>query len=70
MSQIGDRIRAKRLDYGMSQAELARRSKLSTTAMNDIEKGKTADPGFSVVQRIASTLGVSLDQLGKEEPHA
>jgi transcriptional regulator with XRE-family HTH domain len=60
---IGERIRQARLHYGMSQAELARRIQRSTTAMNDIEGGRTEDPRWSVVVAIAHVLGVSLDQL-------
>jgi transcriptional regulator with XRE-family HTH domain len=71
-STIGTRIREERQRYGMSQAELARRIKISKTAMNDIEQGNTADPRVSHVVAIADTLRVSLDALlGREEmPHA
>ena len=66
MENIGCRIRLARQQYGMSQAELARRAGISKTAMNDIEGGRTHDPGFSVVAAIAQVIGVSLDQLSKE----
>jgi transcriptional regulator with XRE-family HTH domain len=49
--------------YGMSQAELARRIGISGTALNQIESGKTPDPGVSRIIGIASVLGVSTDSL-------
>jgi transcriptional regulator with XRE-family HTH domain len=49
--------------YGMSQAELARRIGISATAMNQIESGKTPDPGVLKVQAIADVLQVSVDAL-------
>jgi transcriptional regulator with XRE-family HTH domain len=51
----------------MSQAELARRVEISKTAMNDIEQGRTKDPGFSVIDRIAKALNVSLDVFASEK---
>jgi len=60
---LGDRIRQARLRYGMSQAELARRIGVSSTALNQIESGKTPDPGVSRIVGIASVLGVSTDYL-------
>jgi transcriptional regulator with XRE-family HTH domain len=60
---LGDRIRQVRLRYGMSQAELARRIGISSTALNQIESGKTPDPGVSRIVGIASVLGVSTDYL-------
>jgi transcriptional regulator with XRE-family HTH domain len=60
---LGARIRATRLRYGMSQAELARRIRTSTTTMNQIESGKTPDPGVLKVKAIAQVLQVSMDAL-------
>jgi transcriptional regulator with XRE-family HTH domain len=60
---LGARIRQARLRYGMSQAELARRIGISSTALNQIESGKTPDPGVSRIVGIASVLGVSTDYL-------
>jgi transcriptional regulator with XRE-family HTH domain len=60
---LGSRIRQARARYGMSQVELARRIGVSATALNQIESGKTADPGVSRIVKIAETLGVSTDSL-------
>jgi transcriptional regulator with XRE-family HTH domain len=60
---LGERIRKTRLRYGMSQAELARRIKISTQGMNLIEAGKTPDPASSRIAAIARVLKVSADYL-------
>jgi len=60
---LGERIRAARIRYGMSQAELARRLDVSPTTMNSIEAGRTMDPGVLKVKEIARILRVSMDYL-------
>jgi transcriptional regulator with XRE-family HTH domain len=65
---LGDRIRKARIRYGMSQAELARRIRVSLTTMNKIEAGDTPDPRASRIKAIADVLGVSADYLlGRED---
>jgi transcriptional regulator with XRE-family HTH domain len=64
---LGDRIRKAREIYGMSQAELARRIKISKQALYQIESNKTPDPGVLKVKAIADVLKVSVDALlGRE----
>lgn len=71
MEPIGSRIRDARKRYGMSQAELARRIDISKTAMNDLEQGRTANPGVLYIVAIADTLHLSVDTLlGREVQHA
>jgi DNA-binding XRE family transcriptional regulator len=62
-SMLGTRVRQARLQYGMSQAELARRIGVSKTAMNDLEQGKTVDPRLSHIVAIADQLRLSVDAL-------
>jgi transcriptional regulator with XRE-family HTH domain len=65
---LGDRIRKARERYGMSQAELARRIKVSKQTMYQIESNKTPDPGALKVRAIADVLHISTDYLlGREE---
>src|SRR5262245_22209983 len=56
---FGDRIRKARTHYGMSQAELARRIKVSLNTMNKIELGETPDPRASRIKAIALALRVN-----------
>jgi transcriptional regulator with XRE-family HTH domain len=71
-SSLGSRIREARLQYGMSQAELARRIGISKNAMNDLEQGKTEDPRLSHIVAIADQLRLSVDALigRKDAAHA
>ena len=64
---LGERIRRVRLRYGMSQAELARRIKISGNSLNKIEAGETPDPRASRIKAIADVLGVTTDYLLRGE---
>jgi transcriptional regulator with XRE-family HTH domain len=59
---LGDRIRQARARLRLTQAELARRIGISTTAMHAIESGDT-DPRASRVVAMADVLEVSTDYL-------
>ncbi len=48
---------------GYTQADLARETGFSTAIISQIVSGKTKDPRFTNVVKIASVLGVSLDYL-------
>jgi transcriptional regulator with XRE-family HTH domain len=63
---LGKEIRKTRIDVGLNQKALADAAGLSQKYMSQIERD-AADPRFSIVQRIARALGVSLDHLTKEE---
>jgi transcriptional regulator with XRE-family HTH domain len=63
VEQLGDRIRKARLKIGISQAELARRIRISKQAMYQIENNLTPDPGVLKVKAVADVLGVSMDTL-------
>lgn len=59
---------AERIQYamkvrGMSQADLARATGISTSNVAHIVTGKTKDPQLSNVLKIAQALDVSLDYL-------
>lgn len=69
MTPIGTQLREHRKSYGMSQAELSRRIKISQTSLNLIEHDKTHDPHWSIVCRIAHVLGISLDGLAEDGIH-
>jgi len=68
---LGERIRRVRVRYGMSQAELARRIKISGNSLNKIEAGETPDPRASRIKAIADVLGVTTDYLlGRKDEDA
>lgn len=62
---LGKEIRKARIDKGLQQGELCKAVRLSQKYMSQIENDK-ADPRFSIVQRIARALGVSLDRFAQE----
>jgi transcriptional regulator with XRE-family HTH domain len=64
LNLVAGRIRELRTGHvpRLSQAELARRAGISIGTLNSIEKRRWA-PGLDVLARIATALGVSMDQL-------
>lgn len=57
---IGKQITAYRNQAGLTIDELARQAKVPVGTLNKIIGGKTLNPGISVMQRIAHTLGRTL----------
>ena len=64
--QLGEAIKKVREAKGLSQKEVAVSCKMDQAHYSRIENGKT-DPSFSVVVRIAKSLGVELYELFKAE---
>jgi transcriptional regulator with XRE-family HTH domain len=63
MQTIGERVKAAREQYGIKQAELARRLGCSVNALSMLEKDAITDPRASRIIGIAEALGVSADYL-------
>jgi transcriptional regulator with XRE-family HTH domain len=57
------RLQKLREASGLSQEALARKAGLSVAGLRNLEQGRIKDPQWSTVQRLASALGVSADQL-------
>ncbi|MBX5470574.1 MAG: cupin domain-containing protein [Thermoleophilaceae bacterium] len=64
-SAVGERVRQRRLDLGLSIRELARRLSVSPSLISQIERGK-ATPSVGTLYAITSELGISLDALFSE----
>jgi transcriptional regulator with XRE-family HTH domain len=60
--QIGERLRARRLERGLSLRDLADRLGLSPSLISQIERGR-ANPSVSTLYAIVTELDVSLDDL-------
>src|SRR4051812_17919020 len=60
LKQIGANLTDLRAKKGLSQAELARRSKISTTTLNEIESRQFRDVRLSTLSALAHALGVSV----------
>lgn len=67
MSTIGERIKAKRKELGLTQAELGEKLNITDRAVSKWEQGE-GNPDMSIIASLATILGVSLDYLiiGKE----
>jgi transcriptional regulator with XRE-family HTH domain len=59
-------LREARHRAGLTQADLARRVGIDPTYLRRIENGKH-DPPFSTVVRLATAVGLSLDQIARGE---
>ena len=62
---LGKAVEALRRRAGLSRAELAARAELDATSISRIEAG-AIDPTWGSMRRIASGLGVSLEELAEE----
>ena len=65
---IGIRISSRRKLMGISQAELARRAKISPSYLNLIEANKR-DVGGTLLLRLAAELAIDIDELTGESEH-
>ena len=58
--ELGNAIRARRTEMGLSQARVAALSGLSRQTVNQIETGAAPDLGLNKAARLASVLGLML----------
>lgn len=63
MSTLAEKIQKRMDELDMTQADLARKTGLTTANVAYIVNGKTKDPRLSSVVAIAMALEVSLDDL-------
>lgn len=68
MATIGDRIKLKRKELGLTQAELGKKLNVTDRAVSKWEQNE-GNPDMSIIASLANVLGVSLDYLilGKED---
>lgn len=62
---IGNKVKQLRNKQGLTQDELARKSDLPYTTLTKIETNVITKPSIQTVMKIASGLGISLDDLMK-----
>ena len=63
MSIVGDNLKTLRLLKRMSQTELAKRSGISNTYLNQIEKGIYSNPSLDILSRLAEVLECTVKDL-------
>ena len=68
MATIGDRIKLKRKELGLTQAELGKKLNVTDRAVSKWEQNE-GNPDMSIIASLTNVLGVSLDYLilGKED---
>ncbi len=63
MSNIGERIRARRQSLGWTLDRLATEASVSKSFLSDLENGKRKTAGGDYLNNIAGALGMSVDHL-------
>ena len=63
MSTLANRVQKRMDELDMSQADLARKTGMTTANIAYIVNGKTQDPRLSTVIALARALGITLDDL-------
>ena len=63
---LAENIRRLRKKKGLSQEKLARLADISNNTLIKIEQEVAKEPSITTVTKIASALGVSIDELVKE----
>jgi transcriptional regulator with XRE-family HTH domain len=66
---IGDDVRRRREDLGLTGAQLAARAGMAPSAISQIETGKRM-PSFTSVIKLADALGVSVGELFPKDQNA
>lgn len=67
MDNVGLNIRKRRTDINISQKELAEKTGLSNDYISKLELGKKDNPSLEVMQKIATALYCSVDELTNKQ---
>jgi len=60
---LGERIRQRRERLGLSQQDLALKTRMRQNVISRLEHGDTPNPGADVLKRLATALRCSVDWL-------
>ena len=64
-NNIGENIKKRRTKLGLSQEDFAQKSGVKYTTLTKIESGVIKTPSVLMMEKIAKTLGVSIEDLLK-----
>lgn len=56
-------LKALRIQNGLTQEEVAKRAKVTTPYLSQLETGARKNPSLPVLKRLARVLGVTLSEL-------
>ncbi len=65
-TNVGGKIQKVRNDKKLTQEELAKKADIPYTTLIKIEQGKVENPTIKTLQKVASALEVSVDDLIKD----
>ncbi|ADU29906.1 helix-turn-helix domain-containing protein [Evansella cellulosilytica] len=65
---IGEIIRKKRKERGISLSELSRMTGVSKSYLSYIERGMKKNPSIEVIKRIFHSLNLPITMLSQDEP--
>jgi len=66
LSTIAKNIRLLRKEKGFSQDRLSKKAEVAYNTLVEIESGENPNPTVNTLERVANTLGVSIEKLFKE----
>lgn len=61
LSEIGMKVREKRKEMGITQAELSKQAKMSRTTLSKLENGYFGNISVATLDNILSTLGLTIE---------
>jgi putative transcriptional regulator len=61
--RIGRMLRTLRLERGYRQVDLAKRAKVTSVYLSQLENGRKKNPSLAVLRRLAKALGVPVTEL-------
>ena len=61
--RIGTMLKRVRKEKGLSQLELAKRSRVAQGYISELEAGREKNPGIETLRKLAKALGVPLAEL-------
>lgn len=68
LRELGNAVRERRQEMGLSQQQLAGLVELSRATVNDLENGKLKNLGSTRIERIANELGFAVGLVGTRRP--
>lgn len=63
MNDLGDKLKQRRSEKGLTLSELAEKTRISKGYISRLENGHSLLPSYSIVIRLAEALGTSPDDL-------
>lgn len=64
---LGDRVKQRREEKGITPAELARRASIAKSYLSEIESNNATRPSGSILYRLAEALGTTIADLLEKE---